>query len=337
MSNTPKELGFSMPAEWAPHEATWLSWPNPEGISFPGSYEKVLPTFGKLITTISESETVRLNVSSSEMEKLAKKHIAPSALKNVEFFDFKTNEPWCRDHGPVFVKNKKEVAILDWEFNAWGEKYEPWDSDNSIPQKISNALKLRSFKPQMILEGGSIDVNGEGKVLTTESCLLNPNRNSQMSKSQIEQKLKENLNVSEVIWLKEGLQGDDTDGHIDDLTRFISKNQVVTVFEENPESANYKILKENFDLLRQTNLEIIKLPTPRELIREETVLPASYANFYICNKFILLPTFQDKNDEVAKAILKDCFSNHEIRTIDSLELIWGLGSFHCLTQQQPSL
>lgn len=337
MSVTPKELSFFMPPEWANHEATWLSWPNPEGISFPGSYEKVLPTFGKLITAISESEKVRLNVSSPEMERLSKKHIADSALKNVEFFNFKTNEPWCRDHGPVFVKNKSEVAILDWEFNAWGEKYAPWDDDNSIPEKISKALQLKIFKPQMILEGGSIDVNGEGKVLTTESCLLNSNRNSQMSKVQIEQKLKENLNVSEVIWLKEGLEGDDTDGHIDDLTRFISSNSVITVFEEDSSNPNYEILKKNFDLLRKARLEVIKLPTPRRLVRDETVLPASYANFYICNKFILLPTFQDKNDDVAKNILKDCFPTREVITIDSLELIWGLGSFHCLTQQQPML
>jgi len=258
------------------------------------------------------------------------------------FHRIPTNEPWCRDHGPIFLVRDQEprLAVVDWDYNAWGGKYPPCDLDEVVPTKIAERFGLPVFYPRMILEGGSIEVNGSGALLTTESCLLNPNRNPQLSRAQIEQALRDYLGVREILWLGDGIEGDDTDGHIDDLTRFVGERTVLTVIEPNESDPNYLPLQANLARLRSLTiegkpLEIRTLPMPGRIDREGLRLPASYANFYIANKSVLLPTFADPNDKLAEEILETVFPTRKIISIDCRELIWGLGAFHCLTQQQP--
>ena len=253
-----------------------------------------------------------------------------------------TNEPWCRDHGPIFLTRAEDprLAVVDWDYNAWGGKYPPCDLDEVVPTRVAEKLGLPVYYPHMILEGGSIEVNGTGALLTTEGCLLNPNRNPQLSRGQIEQRLRDYLGVREILWLGDGIEGDDTDGHIDDLTRFVSERTVVTVVEEDESDANHAPLQANLERLRSLTidgkpLEIMTLPMPGRIVREDLRLPASYANFYIANQSVLLPTFADPNDEEAVTVLQRAFPTRRIIPIDCRELIWGLGAFHCLTQQQP--
>ena len=231
---------------------------------------------------------------------------------------------------------------MDWDYNAWGNKYPPFDLDEVVPTRLAEILKLPVFYPHMILEGGSIDVNGSGALLTSESCLLNKNRNPNLSRDEIEQRLRDYLGVSDILWLGDGIAGDDTDGHIDDLTRFVSERTVVTVVEENRDDENYEPLQENLKRLREMKiggrkLEILTLPMPKKIVREGLRLPASYANFYIANTCVLVPTFADPNDEAALSVLRQCFPDRRVIGIDCRELIWGLGTFHCLTQQQPAI
>jgi agmatine deiminase len=327
-----------MPAEWEPHAGTWLTWPRREGISFPDIFERIPPVFAAMVRALSEGEGVFINVWDAEMENEArtilKTHDALNA--NVEFFHHRAYEPWCRDHGPVFAKNKSTRAVINWDYNAWGEKYPPFDLDNEIPKQIAAARGLEIFTPQMVLEGGSIEVNGAGTLLTTERCLLNPNRNPNLTREQIEQRLCDFLGVTEIIWLGEGIAGDDTDGHIDDLTRFVDKQTVVTAIEENPKDENHAPLQANRQRLRETALRVIELPMPPPVIFQNQRLPASYANFYIGNQVVLLPTFRHANDARSQTILQDIFPTHTIVPLDATDLIWGLGSFHCLTQQEPA-
>jgi agmatine deiminase len=326
-----------MPAEWEPHAGTWLTWPRRECISFPGIFERIPPVFAAMVRALSEGEGVFINVWDAAMEAevctILKTHDALNA--NVEFFHHRAYEPWCRDHGPVFVKNKTTRAVINWEYNAWGEKYPPFDLDNDIPTQIAAARGMEMFTPQMVLEGGSIETNGRGTLFTTESCLLNPNRNPNLTREQIEQRLSSFLGVSEIIWLGDGIAGDDTDGHIDDLTRFVNEQTVVTAIEENPKDENHAPLQANRQLLRETTLRVIELPMPPPIIFQNQRLPASYANFYIGNQVVLLPTFRHANDAHAQAILQDSFPTRTIIPLNATDLIWGLGSFHCLTQQEP--
>jgi agmatine deiminase len=232
--------------------------------------------------------------------------------------------------------------VVDWDYNAWGNKYPPFDLDEVVPTRLAEILKLPVFYPHMILEGGSIDVNGTGVLLTSESCLLNKNRNPNLSRDEVEQRLRDYLGVREILWLGDGIAGDDTDGHIDDLTRFVSERTIVTVVEENRDDENYQPLQENLARLREVKiggrkLEILTLPMPKKIVREELRLPASYANFYIANTCLLVPTFADSNDEAALSTLRECFPDRRVIGIDCRELIWGLGTFHCLTQQQPAI
>jgi agmatine deiminase len=252
---TPAQLGYRMPAEWAPHAATWLSWPRPDGISFPDRYDEVLPTLGEMVRTLARHERVEINVRSDEVDAIARKTIGKT--QNVRFHRIPSYEPWCRDHGPIFVKRGKKLAVVDWDYNAWGGKYPPFDDDDAVPQRIAELLKLPLFQPGIIMEGGSLDVNGDGLLLTTEACLLNKNRNPKLSKKQIENHLKAYLGVTQIIWLGDGIVGDDTDGHVDDLARFVSKNTVVTVVEEDPADDNYAPLQENLKRLRKTGLKIV--------------------------------------------------------------------------------
>jgi agmatine deiminase len=343
----PSELGYRMPAEWEPHSATWLSWPRREGISFPGSYDSVMPALAAMVDALADSEPVHINVSGTEHEADVRLILANARARteHVRFFHIPTNEPWCRDHGPIFLTRKEppQLTILDWGYNAWGGKYPPFDNDDVVPTRVAAALGLPVLHPGMVLEGGSIDVNGQGTLLTTKSCLLNPNRNPELNEAQISENLRKHLGVTKILWLGDGIEGDDTDGHIDDLTRFVGPHTVVTVVEKDPEDSNYEPLKTNLELLKTMEtaegvpLEIRELPMPSRIVREDLRLPASYANFYIANQVVLLPVFSDPNDGEAISVLQSVFEGRKIVPIDCRELIWGLGAFHCLTQQQPSI
>jgi agmatine deiminase len=333
-----------MPAEWEPHTATWLSWPRREGISFPESFDRVLPALRAMVEALIESEQVCINVCNEAHEAEAQSVLRGLPMERIMFCRVATNEPWCRDHGPIFLTRNREprLAVVDWDYNAWGNKYPPFDLDEVVPTRIAEILKLPVFYPRMILEGGSIDVNGNGALLTTESCLLNKNRNPNLSRDAIEQRLRDYLGVRDVLWLGNGIAGDDTDGHIDDLTRFVSERTVVTVVERNRNDENYEPLQENLARLAEMEIggrtmDIITLQMPKKIVREGMRLPASYANFYIANTCVLVPRFADPNDEAALSILRDCFPDRRVIGIDCRELIWGLGTFHCLTQQQPAV
>ena len=343
---TPAKKGYAMPAEWEPHEATWISWPHADGSSFPGAYERVLPAFVNMVRALVESETVCINVKDQAQEKRVRALLNDVPADRVRFFPITTNEPWCRDHGPVFLKRKEkpQLAAVDFGFNAWGFKLSPFEDDDAAATHMAGHHGLPVFDcGDFVLEGGSIDVNGHGAVLTTESCLLNPNRNPKLSREKIEQKLRDYLGVSQVLWLGDGIEGDDTDGHVDDITRFVSRDSVVTVIEEAEEDPNYEPLQVNFDRLRTMQLSdgsplrIIKLPMPSRIARDGQRLPASYANFYIANSVVLMPAYHDSNDAWAASVLKEVFPTRKIVPIDCRELIWGLGAFHCLTQQQPAV
>ena len=341
---TPAALRYRMPAEWEPHAATWLSWPRREGISFPDSFDRVLPALRAMVEALIKSERVCINVCNGAHEAEARAALRGLSMERVTFYRIPTNEPWCRDHGPIFLTRNADprLAIVDWDYNAWGGKYPPCDLDEVVPTRAAQFLDVPVFYPRMILEGGSIDVNGAGVLLTTESCLLNPNRNPSLGRAEIEQRLRDYFGIREILWLAEGIEGDDTDGHIDDLARFVSEHTVVTVVEENRDDENYEPLQENLGRLRQMKfeqgeIEIITLPMPKKIVREGQRLPASYANFYIANSCVLLPTFADPNDEGALSVLRKLFPDRRVIGIDCRELIWGLGTFHCLTQQQPAV
>jgi agmatine deiminase len=340
----PAALGYRMPAEWEPHAATWLSWPRREGISFPDSFDRVLPALRAMAEALIESEQVCINVCNDAHEAEARAVLRGLSMERVTFYRIPTNEPWCRDHGPIFLTRDAEpkLGIVDWDYNAWGGKYPPCNLDEVVPTRIAQILDRPVFYPRMILEGGSIEVNGAGSLLTTESCLLNQNRNPNLGRVEIERRLRDYLGVQEILWLSDGIEGDDTDGHIDDLARFVSENTVVTVVEKSREDKNYEPLQKNLARLREMRIgnrkiDIITLPMPKKIVREGQRLPASYANFYIANSCVLLPTFADPNDQIASSILQNLFADRRVIGIDCRELIWGLGTFHCLTQQQPAV
>ncbi len=346
-AQTPTALGYRMPAEWEPHAATWLSWPRPDGISFPDSYQRVQPALAKMVDALHDSEPVHINVCDVAHEASVRNAFLKHNTRHshVTFHRIPINEPWCRDHGPIFVTRDAapRLAVIDWDYNAWGWKYPPFDDDDDVPTRVADTLGVPIHTPGMVLEGGSIDVNGTGTLLTTKSCLLNPNRNPDLSQAVIEQRLMDYLGVKKILWLGDGIEGDDTDGHIDDLTRFVDDSTVVTVVEEDEDDANYAPLKDNRALLDKmttadgTELMVLEMPMPRKIARDGQRLPASYANFYIANKVVLLPTFCDAHDKWAVAVLTKAFPGRTVVPIDCRELIWGLGAFHCLTQQQPAV
>jgi agmatine deiminase len=333
-----------MPAEWEPHAATWLSWPRREGISFPDSFDRTMPTLRAMVEALIESEHVCINICNSAHQAQAHEVLRGLPTERISFHLVPTNEPWCRDHGPIFLTRDidPKLAVVDWDYNAWGNKYPPFDLDEVAPRRVAEILDVPVFYPGMILEGGAIDVNGAGSLLTTESCLLNKNRNPSLSRDKIEQRLRDFLGVRDIFWLGDGIAGDDTDGHIDDLARFVSEKTVITVVEENRGDENYEPLQENLARLQAMKIsggatEVITLPMPKKITREGLRMPATYANFYIANTCVLVPTFADPADEAALPILRECFPNRHVIGIDCRELIWGLGAFHCLTQQQPTV
>ncbi len=344
-TQTPKQLGYHFPAEFAKHSATWLSWPHKEA-SWPGKIETIYPVYARFIKLVAEGELVNVNVVDEAMKAKAitcLKQVG-SDLKNINFFIHPTNDAWCRDHGPAFLINPKadqKKIIVDWGYNAWGDKYPPYDLDDNIPTLIANHYKIPVVYPGIVMEGGSVDFNGKGTVLTTTSCLLNANRNSHLSQKQIEEYLHNYYGVDNILWLGDGIVGDDTDGHIDDITRFVNHNTVVTVVEHNKQDENYELLQENLRTLKTLRVEdgkqlsIVELPMPSPIVFEDMRLPASYANFYISNNYVVVPTFRDKNDDKALGILEKCFPDRKVIGLDSVDIIWGLGSFHCLSQQEP--
>jgi len=348
MSPTPRELGYRMPAEWEPHRGTWLSWPHKEA-SWPGRFGPVPAIFARMVRHLAEHEEVHINVSGAEMEQDVRRLLADRRAngQRVHFHYHPTNDAWCRDHGPIFIQREvdhhREEAILDWDYNAWGGKYPPFDLDDVIPTRIGQEYGIPVFSPKMVLEGGSIDVNGQGTLLTTEACLLNPNRNPGLGRAEIESTLRDNLGVSHILWLGDGIAGDDTDGHVDDLTRFVNSSTVVTVVEEDSADENYEPLQENLERLSGMTdesgrpLRVVRLPMPRALHHEGQRLPASYANFYIANGVVLLPVYDPERDEQARLTLQSLFPDREVIAIDCTDLVWGLGAFHCVSQQWPAL
>lgn len=346
MQTTPKELGYRMPAEWESHEATWLSWPHKEA-SWPGRFEPVPAVFVELTKRLAESELVRINVADEDFAERVRKLLKAGGvnLDQVRFHLNPTDDAWCRDHGPIYVvrdvNGKRQRAINDWAYNAWGGKYLPCDNDDVVPTRIAEEMGEVLFKPDVVMEGGSIDVNGRGTLITTEACLLNPNRNPHLNQKQIEQYLKDYLGVTNILWLGEGIVGDDTDGHVDDLTRFVSPDTVVTVIEDDPQDENYALLKENYERLLTMKdqddnpLRVVTLPMPGERYVGDQRVPMSYANFYIANSSVLVPTYRHANDAKACEILQSLFPDRKVIGIDCTDLIWGLGSIHCVTQQQP--
>ncbi|MGD8829707.1 MAG: agmatine deiminase family protein [Pseudomonadales bacterium] len=335
--------GYAMPPEWAPHQATWISWPHNED-TWPGRFEKAEPVMAEFVGILSRSETVRINVLDAAHERRVKGFLEGRArAANVVFHRFPTNDAWCRDHGAIFVTRAGDEPLLalDFQFNSWGDKYPPYDLDDAIPAQMARALGVPCRKVDMVLEGGSIDVNGAGALLTTEQCLLNPNRNPALSRAAIEAALCEHLGVRRIHWLGEGIVGDDTDGHVDDLTRFVAQDKVVTVVEPDRSDENHQALAENRERLDEIRLEdgrpldVVELTMPRPVVFRGDRLPASYANFYIGNRLVVMPAFGDPADEPNRRRLAECFPGREVVAIDCTDLVLGLGTFHCLTQQVP--
>jgi agmatine deiminase len=350
---TPAALGFSMPAEWEKHEATWIGWPhNPT--DWPGKLEPIQWVYGEIVRKISASEIVRILVNSRAHEKHVRGilKLVGVAATRAQFFRMPTNRGWTRDFGPIFLrrdKPRRELAIARFRFNAWA-RYPDWQKDDAIPQQVARKLKIKIIPArignrEIVLEGGSIDVNGRGTVLTTEECLLDQKRqvrNPGLTRADTETALKQNLGVTNVVWLGKGIAGDDTHGHVDDLCRFVNPSTVVLIREKNQRDANYRPLEENWERIRDARLETgekieaIELPMPAPLHFNGVRLPASYANFYITNAAVLVPTFNDPSDRVALGILAELFPDRPVLGIHAVDLVWGFGTLHCLTQQQPA-
>ena len=339
---TPKESGFFMPAEWEEQEAVWLSWPHDEN-TFPDLLA-VEKAYEEIIRAICPYQTVHLLVRDEETELAACQHVQgeqfPAGALHIHHIEYA--DVWFRDYGPTFIVNreKHELAMVDWKFNAWGNKYPHLLSDDSIPSVMNRELSIRTFLPQMVMEGGSIDVNGKGTVMTTEQCLLNRNRNPDLGRTEIEEILCECLGCNHVIWLKGGIAGDDTDGHIDDIARFVDERTVVCALEEDPDDENYAVLMENYRILKHATdqdgrtLTVIPLPMPGR-VGDDCRLPASYANFLITNRLVLIPEFDHPYDGIARMILEAVFPGRHLLGINCRALVSGLGAIHCISQQQP--
>ena len=348
MTQSPKSLGFRMPAEWEKQEAVWIAWPHNKETWPPDMLKEVENSYIEFIKALHTGQKVKILVNNQDFEDKAKSKLKNRGIRdfqNIIFYKIKNVDCWIRDYGPTFVVNDKlkQKAVVKWIFNAWGNKYDDLKEDEGIQYKINEYLKLKMFEPGIVLEGGSIEVNGSGTILTTEQCLLNKNRNPALTKKQIEQCLKDYLNVSNILWLKEGIAGDDTDGHIDDIARFVSQNTVVCAFEDNKDDENHDILKDNYELLSQmkdekgNKLNVIKLHMPGFVGDKERRWPASYCNFYIGNEAVVVPIFNHENDKKALAIIQELFPKRKVIGINSKEMVYGFGSFHCLSQQEPKI
>jgi agmatine deiminase len=363
--NTPRELGYRMPAEWEPHEATWLAWPhNPE--DWPGKFQAIPWIYAEIVRLLASHERVHILVEheKAQMRVSAILDRAHANLDRVSFHVWPTDRGWTRDSGPIFIRKdgirkdgardaEGRIAITNWRFNGWA-KYPDWKLDDKLPGRVATLLGLPAWQPEvaltdgrthrLVLEGGSIDVNGQGILLTTEECLLSEvqQRNPGVSREQLEQAFHDFLGVDQVVWLNRGIVGDDTHGHVDDISRFVGPDTIVTTIEPNAADPNYEPLAENLTRLKAARtldgkqFTIVDLPMPRPVVFRGQRLPASYANFYVANGLVLMPTFHDPNDRVALNILAEVFPNREVVGIHSVDLIWGLGALHCMTQQQPA-
>jgi agmatine deiminase len=345
----PADLGFRMPAEWEPHEATWIGWPHRRD-DWPGKFSGIGWVYTEIVRHLHQSERVRILVNDLVAERRARRLLTRVRidLKQIDFFHIPTDRGWTRDSGPIFVTGPAgEVAITDWKFNAWA-KYRDWQHDNAVPEHVAKALGLPVWQPavadrQVVLEGGSIDVNGQGLLLTTEECLLDAvqARNPGLGRDGLEPVLADYLGVRKVVWLGQGIVGDDTHGHVDDVARFVGPRTIVAAVETDPADDNYAPLRDNLTRLRamrdlkDTPLEIVPIPMPAPVWFAGRRLPASYANFYIANDRVLMPTFNDPQDRKALGILADLFPGRAVVGIHAVDLVWGLGTIHCLTQQQP--
>ncbi len=359
-SVSPADLGYSMPAEWEKHEATWLGWPhNPT--DWPDKLDTIRWVYGEMVRKISPGESVRILVRNKEEETLARRYLARAGvnLKKIQFIVHPTNRGWTRDSGPIFVRRKhatrniqrstSNTAIVHFHFNAWA-KYPDWQKDRRVPETAARLLRKRLFNAEhggkdFVIEGGGIEVNGRGTLLTTEECYLHPKvqvRNPGLGRKEINETLKQYLGVTNVLWLLNGPVGDDTHGHIDDICRFVNRKTVVLIKETNRKDINYRPLAENWERIRDLRLEdgarpeVVALPMPAPLHFDGYRLPASYANFYICNAAVLVPTFNDPNDRIALGILGDLFKDRPVVGIHAVDLVLGFGTLHCLTQQQPA-
>ena len=354
MSNTPAQLGFSMPAEWETHEATWLGWPQ-NATDWPGKMGAIQWVYGEMVRKIAPGEKVRILVGSKAVEVRARRVLetARADLAQVEFFRWPTDRAWMRDSGPIFVRRtvrgRAQTAIVHFHFNGWA-RYDNWHEDRKVPERASRALGLPLFHAQcggrkFVLEGGGIDVNGRGTLLTTEECYLDPQtqvRNPALTRREFEQTLHSYLGVGNVLWLGHGIAGDDTHGHVDDICRFVNPKTVVLCRSSDPADVNYRPLAENFERLQGMRLEdgsrveVVPLPMPAPLYWRDVRLPASYANFYVANAAVLVPTFNDPADREATGILAGLFPDRPTVGIHAVDLVLGFGTLHCLTQQQPA-
>jgi agmatine deiminase len=346
---TPLELGYSFPPEWRRHRGTWISWPRPEGISFPDRYQEAIRDVIRVIRTIARFEDVHLNVPNGNYRRIVRETLRAAGVppRRLHLHDIPTNECWTRDHGPAFVlrrhRGRTQAAVVDWGYNAWGGKYPPFDADDAVPARVAEELGLPVFSPGIVMEGGAVDVNGAGTVLTTTSCLLNRNRNPGLSRAEIETFLEQYYGQRHVVWLGDGIDGDDTDGHVDDLARFVDERTIVMGMEDDPRDPNHRVLQENRRRLARARdaggrpFEIVELPMPRPVRFRGQRLPATYVNFYFVNGALLVPTFgQPSRDRRALAILQQLLPARRVVGVDCRALIWGLGAIHCLTQQQPA-
>jgi agmatine deiminase len=341
---------FRMPAEWERHAATWIAWPH-NADDWPGKFGPIPWVFAEVVRRLSRFERVCILVNDAAMEREATDILRRAGADGfrVEFFHVPTDRVWTRDFGPIFVKDALgRIALTDWGFNAWA-KYDDWQHDDRVPARLAQILGLPCWQPawrgrRVILEGGSLDVNGSGTLLTTEECLLSPvqQRNPELGREDLEQVLAEYLGVQKVLWLGRGIVGDDTHGHVDDIARFVGSRTVVAARETDQGDDNYEILRENWDRLQALTdqdgerLELVELPMPEPLFFDDRRLPASYANFYIANHCVLVPTFNDERDQAALRTLSDLFPDHAVIGIYCGDLVWGLGTLHCMTQQQPA-
>ncbi|HEY2760076.1 MAG TPA: agmatine deiminase family protein [Pirellulales bacterium] len=345
--NVPSALGYRMPAEWEPHAATWISWPHKRA-SWPGKFEPIPPLYARLVRTLAEFEPVHILAGGKDPESgaplMAEAKKLVGDIPNVTLHDIPTNDAWTRDHGPTFLVGPpgSPPALVDWGYNAWGGKYPPFDLDDAVPECVAACTGRLIFKPGIILEGGAIDSNGAGTILTTEQCLLNPNRNPDLCCNDMQRYVADYLGAKKMLWLGEGIEGDDTDGHIDELARFVGPQTVVAALEDNPDDVNYRPLRENFDRLQRFTdqddqpLNVIALPMPQPIEYEGQRLPASYCNFYMANGVAIVPQFDDPADARVLGILGRQLPGRKIVGLPARDLVWGLGAFHCITQQEPA-
>lgn len=341
---SPRKLGYRMPAEWEPHEATWLSWPH-DLETWPRELEELETTYVEIIKHLHDGEKVRILVSDRSEEKRVFKLLREKGIENNIFIhEIPTDSPWIRDYGPVFINHQEagSQGLIDWTFNAWGGKYASFDRDDAVPGQIARLFKVQKFGSDLVMEGGAIETNGSGTGLVTEQCLLNPNRNPSLGREDIEQILKEFLDLKQIIWLGEGIAGDDTDGHVDEIARFVSADTICAVSEKNSNDENFRALRENWFRLSEAldlngnSFRLVALPMPEKIERRGKRFPASYANFYVGNKAVLVPTFGQKSDSATLGILRELFPDRKVAGIDAIPLVYGQGALHCITQQQPA-